>query len=132
MQVLNYNWNNFPMDDAWINRLDHADTYVLNVCSKILKEISGHKKIKKFKAYCYLPDFPYKNKVDVEEDNITLLKKSRSLCFCKWNEDFIFETKVIDIEKIIFDQVYTDNKYKYFVICIKEVSGFYWKYEIIV
>lgn len=132
MQVSNYNWNNFPTDGSWTNKLDHANTSVFDVCSKILKEISGHKKIKKFKAYCHLPDVPYENKVDVEESNITLLKKSRSICFCKWNEDFAFETKVIDIEKIIFDEVYTDDKNKYFAIYIKEVNGFYWKYEIIV
>ena len=132
MQVFNYDWSKFPIDDSWMKELDHTNVPVFDVCNKILREISGHKKIKKFRFYSAFIDTPSKNKVEFEEDNVTLLKNSRALCFCKWDECTISETKVNDIEKIIFNKVYDDGKSKYFVICIKENSGFYWKYEIIV
>ena len=132
MQVSNYNWNNFPIDDSWKEKLDHTNGSVFDVCSKILREISGHKKIKKFRFYSSFLDTPYENKIEFEEDNVTLLKNSRTLCFCKWDEYTIYETKVNDIEKAVFKKVYDDGVNRYFVIYIKEDNGLCFKYEIIV
>lgn len=132
MQKLNYNWNIFSVNDSWKEELDRTNTNTFDVYKEILKEISGHRKIKRIKAWCSFYDLSFENKPEFEEDNVTLLKRRKSLCFCKWDEYIIAETDVNNIKSIIFSKVYEDNKDTYFIICIKENTGFYWKYEIII
>lgn len=131
MQTLNYDWGKFLTNNSWRTELDNVSAHVFEICHNIIKEISGHKNIKKLKLYSSFLNNT-ESKFEIEENNITLLKRSRSLCFCKWNEYIISETNINDIESIIFNKVYEDGKNKYYVICLKENSGFCWKYEIIV
>lgn len=131
MQVFNYDWSKFPVNNSWREELDNANVSVFDIHHNIIKEISGHKKIKKVKLYSSFLD-PTESRFELEEDGVTLLKRSESLCFCKWNEYIVSETNVNDIENIIFDKVYEDSTHKCFTIYMKENSGLYWKYEIIV
>lgn len=131
MQALNYDWNKFLTNNSWREKLDNVNVYAFDVHHNIIKEISGHKKIKKVRIYSSFLNYA-ESKFELEENNITLLKKNKYLCFCKWNEYTISETNINDIESIIFDKVYEDSRNRYYIICIKENNGFYWKYEIIV
>jgi len=131
MQALNYDWNKFLTNNSWQKELDNVNVSVFDAHHNIIKEISGHRKIKKIRTYSSFLD-PTVSRFELEEDNITLLKKRKSLCFCKWNEYIVSETNVNDIESIIFKKVYEDSISGYYMICIKENNGFYWKYEIIV
>lgn len=129
MQTASFDCSKFVSNNSWKENLDNINVSVSETCIKIIKEIGGHKKIKRIIMYCTMIDDFYEEKF--EENNVTLLKRRESLCFCKWDEYTVSETYISDIESIIFDKVHEDDKNKYYVIYIKENNGFYWKYEIV-
>lgn len=129
MQTVNYDWNKFVLNNSWKENLDNINVSVFDTCIKITKEIGGNNKIKRIIMYCTMIEDFYEEKI--EENNVTLLKQSKSLCFCKWDEYIISETSVADIKSIVFNKIYEDNQNKYYVLYLKDNNGFYWRYEII-
>lgn len=119
------NWKLFDSEN-WVTELQkvpkQSKQQITEICENIVKTLGGCR-IRDIKAVYGFDSF------DTYTDNdndVILLKSSKSLCFCKYNKSYVFsKTAIADIDKIHFEKILEtnlNNKYYTIMVCENDIS----------